>query len=192
MILSDRDIKQYIQQGKIKIDPSPDFKTQLGPCSIDLHLGNVFKVFKVSSYPYLDPKRDIDFEEIMEEIKVPEGGPFILQPKSFVLTTTKENFSINNEIMARLDGRSSLARLGVIVHLTSARFDPGWHGKAVLEIGNLGIMPVILYAGITRICALTFEKLSNPSETPYLQQADHKYAEPDSPQASKINHEHKK
>ena len=95
MILSDRDIKQYIQQGKIKIDPSPDFKTQLGPCSIDLHLGNVFKVFKVSSYPYLDPKRDIDFEEIMEEIKVPEGGPFILQPKSFVLTTTKENFSIN-------------------------------------------------------------------------------------------------
>ncbi len=191
MTLSDRDIRQYIQEGKIKIDPSPDFKTQLGPCSIDLHLGNVFKVFKMSSYPYLDPKRDIDFEEIMEEIKVPEGGPFILQPKSFVLTTTKENFSINNEIMARLDGRSSLARLGVVVHLTSARFDPGWHGKAVLEIGNLGIMPVILYAGITRICALTFEKLSSPSEIPYLQQTDHKYAKPDSPQASKINHEHK-
>lgn len=192
MTLSDRDIKKYMQEGKITISPAPDFEKQLGPCSIDLHLGTIFKTFKPSSYPYLDPKRDIDFEDIMEEIRVPEGGPFILQPKSFILTTTKEEFSINNEIMARLDGRSSLARMGVVVHLTSARFDPGWQGKAVLEIGNLGIMPVIVYAGVTRICALTFEKLSSPSEIAYLQQADHKYAKPDSPQASKINHEHKK
>jgi len=192
MVLSDRDIKKYIKEGKIKIKPRPNFKEQLGPCSIDLYLGNIFKVFRPSEYPYLDPKRKIDFEEIMEEIKVENNSPFILQPKSFVLTTTKEEFSISNDIMARLDGRSSLARLGVVVHLTSARFDPGWKGKAVIELGNLGIMPVVLYAGSTKICALTFETLSSPVETPYLRQRDHKYAKPRSPQASKINQEIKK
>lgn len=189
MILSDRDIKKYLKDEKIKITPKPNFEEQLGPCSLDLHLGNIFKTFKPSEYPYLDPKRKIDFEEIMEEIKIEDGGPFILQPKSFVLTTTKEEFSISNDIMARLDGRSSLARLGVVVHLTSARFDPGWQGRAVIELGNMGTMPVILYAGITRICSLTFEILSSPCEKPYLKQKDHKYAKPKSPQASKINQE---
>jgi dCTP deaminase len=191
MILSDRDIKKYIKEGKIKIRPKPIFSTQLGPCSLDLHLGNIFKTFKPSEYPYLDPKRKIDFEEIMEEIKIDDGGPFILQPKSFVLTTTKEVFSISNDLMARLDGRSSLARLGIVVHLTAARFDPGWHGKAVIELGNMGTMPVILYAGITKICSLTFETLSSPCETPYLEKKDHKYAKPKFPQASKINQEMK-
>lgn len=189
MVLSDRDIKKYIREGKIKIKPKPNFKEQLGPCSLDLHLGNVFKVFKPTEYPYLDPKRKINFEEIMEKIKIEDNSPFILQPKSLVLTTTKEEFSISNDIMARLDGRSSLARLGVVIHLTAARFDPGWSGKAVMELGNLGIMPVVLYAGVTRICALTFETLSSPSEVPYLRQKDHKYAKPKSPQASKLNKE---
>lgn len=189
MTLSDKDIKKYIKEGKIKIKPKPNFKEQLGPCSLDLHLGNIFKTFKPSEYPYLDPKRKIDFEEIMEEVKIEDGSPFILQPKSFVLTTTKEEFSISSDLMARLDGRSSLARLGVIVHLTSARFDPGWQGKGVIELGNMGTMPVILYAGVTRICSLTFELLSSPCETPYLKQKDHKYAKPKSPQASKINQE---
>jgi len=191
MILSDRDIKQAIKLGKIKVKPKPNFKEQLGPCSLDLHLGNVFKVFKSAPYPYLDIKRTIDFEDIMEEIVVRDGGPFILQPRSFVLTTTKEEFSIDSDLMARLDGRSSLGRLGVVVHLTAARFDPGWQGKAVMELGNFGVMPVVLYAGTTRICALTFETLSTPAETPYLKQKDHKYAKPKSPQASKINQESK-
>lgn len=192
MILSDRDIKKYIKEGKIKIKPKPNLKEQLGPCSLDLHLGNIFKVFKPSEYPYLDQKRKINFEEIMEEIRIEDGSPFILQPKSFVLTTTKEKFSLSDDIMARLDGRSSLARLGIIVHLTAARFDPGWTGKGVIELGNLGIMPVVLYAGTTRICSLSFETLSSPAEVPYLKQKDHKYAKPKSPQASKFNQELKK
>lgn len=192
MILSDRDIKKYIKEGKIEIKPKPNFKEQLGPCSIDLHLGNVFKIFKTSEYPYLDQKRKIDFEEIMEEIKIEDGSPFIVQPRSFVLTTTKEEFSLSSDIMARLDGRSSLARLGVVVHLTAARFDPGWTGRGVIELGNLGIMPVVLYAGETRICSLTFEILSSPTEIPYLRQRDHKYAKTKSPQASKFNQELKR
>lgn len=192
MILSDRDIKKYIKEGKIKIKPKPNFKEQLGPCSLDLHLGNIFKTFRPSEYPYLDARRKIDFEEIMEEIKIEDGAPFILQPRSFVLTTTKEEFSLSDDLMARLDGRSTLARLGVVVHLTAARFDPGWEGKAVMELGNMGTMPVILYAAVTRICALTFETLSSPAEIPYLKQKDHKYAKPKSPQASKINREIRK
>jgi len=190
MILSDKDIKKYIKEGKIKIKPKPNFKEQLGPCSLDLHLGNVFKTFKPSEYPYLDPKRKIDFEKIMEEIKIEDGGPFILQPKSFVLTTTKEEFSISNDLMARLDGRSSLARLGVIIQMTAARFDPGWQGKAVIELGNLGNMPVVLYAGLTRVCALTFETLSSPAEVPYLKKKGQKYGRQESPQASKLNQDY--
>ncbi len=166
MILSDKDIKKYIKEGKIKIKPKPNFKEQLGPCSLDLHLGNVFKTFKPSRYPYLDIKRTINLEEVMEEVKIGDDNPFILQPKGFVLAITEEELTLSNDLMARLDGRSSLGRLGIVVHSTAARFDPGWQGKAVMELGNLGIMPVVLYSGM-RICALTFETLSSASEIPY-------------------------
>lgn len=189
MVLSDRDIKKYIREGRIRIKPKPSFKEQLGPCSLDLHLGNIFKIFKPSDYPYLDLKRQIDFNNLMEEVSIKDDAPFILQPKAFVLSTTKEEFTLPDDIIARLDGRSSLARIGVVVHLTAARFDPGWKGKAVIELGNLGPMPVVLYAGVTRICSLTFEQLSTPAEVPYLKQRDHAYANPQSPHASKINKE---
>lgn len=188
MILSDQDIKKYFQEGRIQMYPAPNFEEQLGPCSLDLHLGNVFKVFKPSQYPYLDLKRPVDIENIMEEIIISEDGPFILQPKDFVLAVTKENFTLPNDLMARLDGRSSLGRLGVVVHSTAARFDPGWSGKAVMELGNLGIMPVVIYTDM-RICALTFETLSSPAQESYSKSAKRKYAKQEKPQASKINRE---
>lgn len=191
MILSDRDIKKYIKEGKIKINPKPNFKEQLGPCSLDLRLGNIFKTFKPSQYPYLDVKRNIHFEELMEEVKIEDGAPFILQPKGFILATTKEEFILPNDLMARLDGRSSLGRLGVVVHSTAARFDPGWQGKAVMELGNLGIMPVVLYSGM-RICALTFETLSGPCEITYLKKKGQKYGRQKAPRASRITEEFKK
>ena len=189
MILSDRDIKKYIKEGKIKIIPEPNFQEQLGPCSLDLHLGNSFKTFKPTQYPYLDLKRKADFEKVMEEITIEDDGPFILQPKEFVIAVTKEEIILSDDIMGRLDGRSSLGRLGLIVHSTAARFDPGWQGKAVMEMGNLGIMPIILYVGM-RICAMTFETLSSPVETPYIKQKDHKYAGQNNSTASKLNEEH--
>ena len=189
MILSDQDIKKYIQEGKIQVYPAPDFEAQLGPCSLDLHLGNTFKVFRQSQYPYIDLKRKINLEEIMEEIQIAEdGGPFILQPKDFVLAITRESFTLPSDLMGRLDGRSSIGRLGLVVHSTAARFDPGWSGKALMELGNLGIMPVVLYSGM-RICALTFETLSSPSQNPYGTKSTHKYTSQESPQASKINKE---
>jgi len=188
MILSDKDIKNYITKGLIKVSPAPNFEEQLGPCSLDLHLGNSFKTFKPSRYPYLDLKRSINFDELMENIEVNDGAPFVMQPKEFVIAITQEEVILPANIMGRLDGRSSLGRLGLVVHSTAGRFDPGWKGKCVMEFGNLGIMPIILYPGM-RIAAMTFEMLSSESETPYLQQKDHKYAGQTKATASKISEE---
>lgn len=188
MILSDRDIKTALKEGKITISPAPNYEVQLGPCSLDLHLGNVMKVFKTASYPYLDLKREINFEALMDEIQVGDGDPFILQPGAFALAVTKEEFTLPSDIMGRLDGRSSLGRLGIVVHSTAARFDPGWSGRAVMELGNLGPSPVILYEGM-RICALTFETLTSPAEESYAASDKRKYSKQEKPQASKINKE---
>jgi len=188
MILSDRDIKKYIKEGKIKITPKPNFKEQLGPCSLDLRLGKFFKTFKRAEFPFIDLKTEVPLEKIMTEIKLSPGKPLIMQPGDFIIASTEEVIEIPPDLAARVDGRSSLGRLGIIIHITAARFDPGWKGKAVIELGNLGIMPVALYPGM-RICAITFETLSSPSEVPYLKQKDHKYAHQKSPRASRINQE---
>jgi len=189
MILSDRDIKKYLREGKIRIIPKPDFKKQLGPCSLDLHLGKVFKIFNHAEYPFIDLKdRKTPIEEMMHTIKVSSKKPLILRPHDFVIAATEEEIILPSDIMGRLDGRSSLGRLGLVVHSTAARFDPGWKGKAIMEVGNLGVIPIALYPGI-RICAMTFETLSSPSETPYLKQKDHKYARQKAPQPSKISEE---
>jgi len=188
MILSDKDIKEYIGRGKIKISPMPDFEKQLGPCSLDLRLGNSFKVFKQSRYPYIDLKRPFDINDIMEDIVIADDSPFILQPGEFILAATMEDVFIDNDLMARLDGRSSLGRLGIVVHSTAARFDPGWNGKPVMELGNLGVMPVVLYSGM-RMCALTFETLSSPCEKTYQTKKNAKYAKQETVLASRISEE---
>ena len=190
MILSDVDIRKHIEAGTIKIDPSPNFEEQLGPCSLDLHLGNSFKIFRVSRYPFIDLKNGVNVDEMMEEVVIKEGGSFIIQPHDFVIAVTKEEITLPANMMGRLDGRSSLARLGLVIHVTAARFDPGWRGKAVMELGNLGTVPIVLYSGM-RICAMTFENLSSLSGIPYLDQKDHKYADQSSATASKIIEEPK-
>jgi len=189
MILSDRDIKKYIAEGKIKIIPEPDFEKQLGPCSLDLHLGDNFKLFKYTEHPFIDlNNKKTSIEEMMVEMKITKEKPLILRPSDFVIAVTEEEITLPPDIMGRLDGRSSLGRLGLVVHSTAARFDPGWSGKAIMEVGNLGVIPIALYPGI-RICAMTFETLSSPSEKPYLKQKDHKYAGQDCPRASRVNEE---
>lgn len=189
MILSDQDIKKYIKEGKIKIIPEPNFEEQLGPCSLDLHLADIFKLFKHTEHPFIDLKNQkTPVEEMMTEIKITQDKPLILRPSDFVIAATEEEIVLPADLMGRLDGRSSLGRLGLVVHSTAARFDPGWKGKAIMEIGNLGVIPIALYPGI-RICAMTFETLSSPAEIPYLKQKDHKYAGQNAPQASKINEE---
>ena len=188
MILSDRDIRAAISQGKIKITPAPNLEEQLGSCSIDFHLGNTFKIFNHSKYPYIDPRNLALSSEIMKEIVVQEGEAFIMRPGEFCLSITIEDLEISDDLLGRLEGRSSLGRIGIIVHSTAARFDPGWTGRPVMELGNIGVMPVALYPGM-RVCSFTFEQVSSPVENPYRKRKGAKYAGQATPLASKLAEE---
>jgi dCTP deaminase len=185
MVLSDRDIKKHLKSGKIKIAPSPDLEKQLGSVSIDLRLGNTFRIFEHSKYPYIDPYDKKLPKDLTTLVEVTQGDPFIIQPGDFALATTIESFTLSDDLLARLEGRSSLGRLGIIVHSTASIFEPGWTGKVVMEMGNMGRMPVALYPGM-RICALTFEQLSTSVDIPYHKKSGAKYIGQNSPVVSKI------
>jgi len=186
MVLSDRDIRKALQTGRITISPKPDFTAQLGSCSIDLRLGTTFRVFEHSKKPYIDPSKKDYSNEITSEIVVKTGEQFIMQPGDFVLAVTLEKVTLPTDLMGRLEGRSSLGRLGIVVHSTASIFDPGWDGKCVLELGNLGRMAVALTVGM-RICAMTFEELSSPSDTPYSKKKSAKYRIQTGPEESRIH-----
>jgi dCTP deaminase len=187
MVLSDVDIKRYIEAGKIKITPAlpPE---QFGSCSVDFRLGSEFNVFEHSRYPYIDLKAKTGLEGIMRPVIVESGEPFILQPREFVLAITEEKLELDVDVLGRLEGRSSLGRIGIIVHGTAGLFDPGWSGKATLELSNLSRMPVALYPGM-RICSFTFEQLSSPVSVPYRAKPDNKYANQTQPLASRLDRE---
>ncbi len=187
MVLSDVDIHRYIQQGKIRIVPElpPE---QFGSCSIDLRLGAEFSVFEHSRAPFIDVRDRSAIQDIMRAIHVKQGEAFVLQPREFALAITEESLELDDDVLGRLEGRSSLGRIGIIVHGTAGLFDPGWRGKATLELSNLGIMPVALYPGM-RICSFTFEQLSSPVSVPYYKKAGNKYAGQTQPLASKLTSE---
>lgn len=190
MVLSDRDLEKAIKSGRIKISPSLDLTTQLGSCSLDLRLGNVFRVFEHSKNSHIDPTKKDYSNEITREVIVKKGEHFIMQPGDFVLAVTLEKITIADDLLGRLEGRSSLGRLGIVVHSTASIFDPGWDGNAVLELGNLGRIAVALYPGM-RICAMTFEELSSPAKTPYSKKKDAKYKFQQKPEESRLHIENK-
>lgn len=128
---------------------------------------------------------------MMRTIMVSNDEPFILQPRDFVLAITEETLELADDVLGRLEGRSSLGRIGIIVHGTAGLFDPGWIGKATLELSNLSRMPVALYPGM-RICSFTFEQLSSPVSVPYYKKPGNKYAGQTSPLASRLSAEVKK
>ena len=191
MILSDRDIKKAIKAKRIKITPPPDFETQLGSCSLDLRLGHEFRVFRRTHVPCIDTQDMKQAAALMEDVVVPNGKSFVLHPQDLVLATTLEWLEIGDDLVGRIEGRSSLGRLGIIVHGTASVFDPGWRGKPVMELGNLGVVPVLLYPGM-RVCAFTFEEISSKAETPYYLKKNRKYAGQKKPLASKLAQEAKK
>lgn len=184
MVLSDVDIRRYLAEGKIKITPQlpPE---QFGSCSIDLRLGNEFNIFEHSRHAYIDLRDKRGIEDLMKPVRVEAGDPFILQPREFVLAITEETLELDDDVLGRLEGRSSLGRIGIIVHGTAGLFDPGWSGRATLELSNLGRMPVALYPGM-RICSFTFEQLSTPSSVPYRNKVGNKYSGQDRPLASRL------
>jgi dCTP deaminase len=185
MVLSDVDIRKYMGQGKIKVTPelTPE---QYGSCSIDFRLGNEFGIFEHSRHAFIDLREgSTAIQDLMRTIEVPMGESFILQPGEFALAITEEKLELDDDVLGRLEGRSSLGRIGIIVHGTAGLFDPGWRGKATLELSNLGRMPVALYPGM-RICSFTFEQLTTPSSVPYHKKASNKYAGQSRPLASKL------
>ncbi len=188
MVLSDQDIEKALASRRIIIKPAPDLSTQLGSCSIDLRLGNNFRIFDHSHHAYIDPSKKDYSNEITKVIKVPKDGAFIMQPGEFVLAVTLESVKIPADLMGRLEGRSSLGRLGLVVHSTASIFDPGWDGNPVLELGNLGRMAIKLTIGM-RICAMTFEELSSPAVTPYTSKKNAKYKFQKGPEESRIHEE---
>lgn len=126
--------------------------------------------------------------EITKEVKVKKGENFIMQPGDFVLAVTLERVKISSSLMGRLEGRSSLGRIGIVVHSTASVFDPGWDGNPVLELGNLGRMAVRLTVGM-RICAMTFEQLTSKAEVPYSLNKRSKYVGQSGPDESRIYEE---
>jgi len=147
-------------------------------------LGNTFRVFDSGRHAVIDPRDKTIQNEITHEVVIEDGRPFIVHPGDLILAATVEHLEISADLIGRLEGRSSLGRIGIVVHSTAARFDPGWVGKPVLELGNLGRIPVALYPGM-RICAFTFEQLSSPASVGYTQKG--KYANQSGPSASKLS-----
>ena len=184
-ILSDKTIKEYLEEGKIVIDPLKD-KQQIQPSSVDMRLGDEFKVFKVIRKPYIDPKDEEDIAEYMESSTVPEGEAFIIHPNEFALATTQEYVKVPDDLVARVEGRSSMGRLGVTMHVTAGYVDPGFEGRITLEISNIGAMPVALYPG-QRVCQLVFETMTTPAELPYGHpKRNSKYMKQLKPESSRV------
>lgn len=174
MILSDRDIKKALKEGRIVLEPKPNLKEQLGSSSLDLRLGYDFRVFKHRKQPFVDPFDKKTTEGMTEPMKVSPKNPYVIHPNEFVLASTLEWVEWGDDLAARVDGRSSLGRLGLVIHSTAGHVDAGWRGVLTLELRNIGMVPILLYPKM-RICQLIFEQLSSPAEQPYTKKPGAKY-----------------
>ena len=162
MVLSDTDILKEIKKGHVKIVPFNEERVQ--PSSVDLTLKNSFRVFSHQHAALIDPKEPVS--TYTDEIKIKDGKPFIIHPGDFVLGSTEEFVEIPIDMVARIEGKSSLGRLGIIIHATAGFVDPGFKGDLTLEISNVGKIPVALYPGM-RIAQLSLMYLSSPATQPY-------------------------
>lgn len=191
MRLCDADIIRLLKEKQINIDPQPP-ESRISGLSVDVLLGNYFRVFEEHNEPYIDlsgPKEQVAqvVERVMsDEIYVEDNKLFFLHPGQLALGVTHEVITLPEHIVGWLDGRSSLARLGLMVHVTAHRIDPGWKGKVVLEFYNCGRLPLALKPGMV-IGALNFECLSGAAQKPYNKRKDAKYQAQQGAVASKIS-----
>jgi len=190
MRLCDRDIEAFLDEGRLLVEPRPP-QSRINGVSVDLRLGNRFHVFNDHAAPYIDlsgPREAVEeaIRRIMgKEIEIEPGEAFFLHPGELALAVTAESITLPDDIVGWLDGRSSLARLGLMVHVTAHRIDPGWSGAIVLECYNSGKLPLALRPGMT-ICAMNFETLSGPAARPYNKRAGAKYRDQHGPTPSRI------
>jgi dCTP deaminase len=185
MILSDGDIRRRLEDGDLVVEPLSDPDLQVQPASVDLRLGREFLEFQHANIACIHPNDEAEVEEYVSETVVGEGGEYILHPGDFVLGTTVERVEIPPDLIAHVEGRSSLGRLAVVVHATAGLCDPGYRGQITLELSNLGRAPVALTPGM-RISQLTFTELTSPAERPYGSGRGSKYQDQAGPQASRI------
>ena len=162
MVLSDRTIRRLLEEGRIGIDPYAEELLQ--PSSVDVRVDRLFRVFRNSRYPFIDVK--LEMEELTELVEVEPEEAFILHPGEFVLGSTLERITLPDDLVARLEGKSSLGRLGLLIHSTAGFIDPGWDGHVTLELSNVANLPITIYYGM-KIGQLSFVQLSEPAEHPY-------------------------
>ncbi len=162
MVLSDRTIREELAKGRIIIDPMEPSDIQ--PASVDLHLDRKLLVFRNTRQPYIDVRKEMPDLTDMEEIK--GDAPFILHPGEFVLGSTLEHVALPDDLVARLEGKSSLGRIGLLIHSTAGYVDPGWVGHLTLELSNVANLPITLYYGM-KIGQISFLRLTSPAENPY-------------------------
>jgi dCTP deaminase len=189
MILSDTDIKKSLDSGHIKITPLPDLAQALGTVSVDLRLGPDFMVYRRTAKPFIDVHDNKDnFMELTETILKKDGEPFVVHPGEFVLGATMESLELPPDLAGRLEGKSSLGRLGIVIHSTAGKVDPGFTGHLVLEITNIGNLPIMLYPGM-RICQLLFEQVSSAVSKSYIERDQSKYKHQTGTTGSRISAE---
>ena len=162
MVLSDRTIRRFIDEGRIEIDPFEEELVQ--PSSVDVRVDRLFRVFHNVRYPYIDVKQPMD--DLTELVEVNDDDPFILHPGEFVLGSTLERIRLPDDLVARLEGKSSLGRLGLLIHSTAGFIDPGWDGHVTLELSNVANLPITIYQGMP-IGQISFMRMDGPVERPY-------------------------
>ncbi len=161
-VLSDRGIRAQLQAGRIRIDPYDE--DDLQPSSVDLHLDRSFRVFRNNRYPYIDVRTPQP--DLTELLTIADEEPFVLHPGEFVLGQTLEWVELPDDLVARLEGKSSLGRLGLLIHSTAGYVDPGWRGKLTLELSNVAKLPIALYFGM-KIGQISFFEMSSAVDRPY-------------------------
>ena len=167
MLLSDRDIAAQLDSGRVRLDP---FEPRLiQPSSVDVRMDRFFRLFDNHKYPFIDPAQDQP--ELTRLVEVDADEPFILHPGEFVLGSTLELVTLPSDIAARLEGKSSLGRLGLLTHSTAGFIDPGFSGHVTLELSNTATMPILLWPGM-KVGQLCFFRLTSPSAAPYGAGAD--------------------
>lgn len=181
MILSDTDIKKALKDGDIKIDPFDD--KYLQPASVDLHLDKHFLVFDTKDHFVIDPKKPL--EDMMKEVTIDENKPFILHPGEFALGMIYETTGVSAKYVGRLEGKSSVGRIGILIHITAGFLDPGNSLKMTLELHNTANLPVLLYYKMP-IAQMAFEELSSECEKPYSKEIGSKYVGDMKPKASQM------
>ena len=162
MVLSDRTIKQMLDQGRIVVDPLGVNCIQ--PASIDVHLDRQLLVFRNSRRPYIDVREDMN--DLTELLTIEDDRPFMLHPGEFVLGSTLEHIELPDDLVARLEGKSSLGRVGLLIHSTAGYVDPGWKGHLTLELSNVANLPITLYRGM-KIGQISYAQLSSAADRPY-------------------------